>query len=149
MSLQHDRYEIMVEGQSHCPQHKEGRNKHGRKDFFPCVCHGAIHDECSGSCFIYCDVDSDHTCGECVHWMGNETCSGERHKLFGLCFYRIGHIGSWYPTCCPDFVKRTDDVVWDDFIEDYVFQHTGKNDSSPECREARKAARELWRKKYE
>jgi hypothetical protein len=34
-------------------------------------------------------------------------------------------------------------------LKSYVLQQTGKNDSSPECREARMAAREFYRQKYE
>lgn len=98
---------------------------------------------------FFCDVDSDHTCGECVHWLGHITSKGKRHKKFGSCFYRIGVIGVWWPTCCPKFVKNVDGINHYDFIEDYVFQQIGKNDSSPECREARMAARKLWRQKYE
>jgi hypothetical protein len=71
-----------------------------------------MHDTIGESCFLFCDVDSDHTCG----------------------------IGAWWPTCCPKFVKNVDGINHYDFIEDYVFQQTGKNDSSPECREARMAA---------
>lgn len=98
---------------------------------------------------FFCDVNSDHTCGECVHWLGDVTSKGKRHEKFGSCFYRIGRIGAWWPTCCPQFVKNVADISSYDFIEEYVLQQTGKNDSSPECREARMAARELWRQKYE
>ncbi len=148
MSLTSEEYEISREGLSHCPQHCEGRNNRARNDFFPCVCKGQMHDVIGESCFQFCDVNSDHTCGECVHWLGSETFDGERHKLFGTCFHRIGGVGAWWPTCCPKFVKNVDNVNYYDFVEDYVFQQLGKNDYSPECREVRKAARELWSKKY-
>ena len=148
MSLTSKEYEISVEGLSHCPQHCEGRNNRARNDFFPCVCKGQMHDVIGESCFQFCDVDSDHTCGECVHWLGHVTHDGERHDKYGSCFHRIGGIGAWWPTCCPKFIKNVDNANYYDFVEDYVFQQLGKNDSSPECRAVRMAARELWRKKY-
>lgn len=148
MSLTNEEYKISCDGLSHCPQHKEGRYKHGRNNFFPCICKDSLHDEFGESCFIFCDVDSDHVCGECVHWLGDVTSKGKRHEKYGSCFLSIGNVGAWWPTCCPKFVKNVDNVNWYDFVENYVFQQTGKNDSSPECREARIAARELWQQKY-
>lgn len=149
MSLTSEEYEISVEGLSHCPQHKDGKKRWGEKGYFHCVCKGQLHDTIGESCFQFCDVDSDHTCGECVHWLGHVTHDGERHDKYGFCFHRIGGIGAWWPTCCPKFVKNVDNTNYYDFVEDYVFQQLGKNDSSLECREMRMTARELWRQKYE
>ena len=70
MSLTKEEYEISCEGLSHCPQHKYGKKRWGEKDYFHCICKGQLHDTIGESCFLFCDVDSDHTCGECVHWLG-------------------------------------------------------------------------------
>ena len=83
MSLTKEEYEISCEGLSHCPQHKYGKKRWGEKDYFHCVCTGQLHDTIGESCFLFCDVDSDHTCGECVHWLGHVTSKGKRHKKFG------------------------------------------------------------------
>lgn len=148
-NMTNDEYKISCEGLSHCPQHKYGKKRWGEKGYFHCVCKGQLHDTIGESCFLFCDVDSDHTCGECVHWLGHVTHDGKRHEKSGSCFHRIGSVGAWWPTCCPKFVKNVDDINHYNFIEDYVLQQTGKSDSSSECREARMAARELWRQKYE
>lgn len=146
--MTNDEYKISCEGLSHCPQRKDGKKRWGEKDYFHCVCKGQLHDTIGESCFLFCDTNSDHTCGECVNWLGHVTSKGKRHKRYGSCFYKIGGIGAWWPTCCPRFVKNVDGVNYYDFVEDYVIQQTGKQDSSPECREARIAARELWQQKY-
>ena len=109
-SMTNDEYKISYEGLSHCPQHKYGKKRWGNKDYFHCVCKDQLHDTIGESCFLFCDVNSDHTCGECVHWLGDVTSKGKRHEKFGSCFYRIGRIGAWWPTCCPQFVKSVTDI---------------------------------------
>ena len=91
-----EEYEISCEGLSHCPQHKYGKKRWGEKDYFHCVCKDQLHDTIGESCFLFCDVESDHTCGECVHWLGDVASKGKRHEKFGSCFYRIGGIGGGF-----------------------------------------------------
>lgn len=117
--MTNDEYKISCEGLSHCPQHKYGKKRWGEKGYFHCVCKDQLHDTIGESCFLFCDVNSDHTCGECVHWLGDVTSKGKRHEKFGSCFYRIGRIGAWWPTCCPQFVKNVADISSYDFIEEY------------------------------
>ena len=89
-----EEYEISCEGLSHCPQHKYGKKRWGEKGYFHCVCKDQLHDTIGESCFLFCDVDSDHTCGECVHWLGHVTHDGKRHEKSGSCFHRIGGVGA-------------------------------------------------------
>lgn len=61
--MTNDEYKISCEGLSHCPQHKYGKKRWGDKDYFHCVCKDQLHDTIGESCFLFCDVNSDHTCG--------------------------------------------------------------------------------------
>ena len=70
-----------------CPrEHKELR-----KQGYECP-----YDCCAGKCFDYCDLDSDHTCGECIWWycLAPESDEHKRHKKVGTCLNYLGVVNS-------------------------------------------------------
>ena len=138
-----EEYEISKTGLAKCPRYNLGK-----KSNFRCVCKGPMHDEIGNSCFCFCNVESNHLCGQCVNWVGNVTTKDKRSDVFGHCFYQIIGVGAWWPTDCPHFEKRTDNTNYLDWVEDKVITECGHSDSSLECREARIRARKKWAKMY-
>ena len=136
-------YKLFKECHSHCPRYVQQKQSN-----FRCKCYRVMHDDVDSSfCFKFCDIKSDHTCGQCVNWVGHASSHG-RHDKFGSCFYQIGNIGAWWPTCCPHFEYRKNDENYIDWIEQQVYNEYKRNDSSQECREARIRARKKWQEMH-
>ena len=121
-----------------CPKlhGKTAKEKHGCPNYIDVM----------GKCFRYCDLTSKHTCGECVHWYGHETCKpNDRHSKYGSCPFVIGNVNSTFKVTCPHYHKRPDDFYWvfPDWVEDQV-ESTGIDPVSVEARKVRIAARNKW-----
>lgn len=100
-----------------------------------------------GKCFTYCDLTSDRTCGQCVHWYGHVTHPGERHEYAGHCPHYIGGVSSVYRTNCPHFRERPEGFpIYPDCVEARTAEIFGEgyDPHDPAVRPARAQARKEW-----
>ena len=73
-------------------------------------------------CFEYCDLYSNKTCGECIHWEPSEGVTGCYSHKCGHCYWVIGHVNVYYKCTCPYYYKRPDDFsqYYHQWIENQV-----------------------------
>lgn len=105
------------------------------------------YDACFGKCFYWCDLDSDHICGECACLNGTPDCYGNRSRRYGHCWFYLGKIGGSHKTNCPHFIKWNGiDLAPEDWVEARVIELYSGDRHDPEARPVRKAAREEWKR---
>lgn len=99
--------------------------------------------------FPHCDLSSDKTCGECVHFEGNLTQDGSRHPDIGHCYWTIGIVRASYKCDCPHHYLRPDNFSWtySDWIEAQLGEFAGS--SSPAVRPLRKKKYQEWKKMFD
>ena len=121
-----------------CPrEHKELRNQG-----YECP-----YDCCAGKCFDYCDLDSDHTCGECIWWycLAPESDEHERHKKVGTCLNYFGVVNSDLKTNCPKWKQKSDGwVEYPKWMRQYI-RRNKKSDDTDELLRVRLEANRAWK----
>lgn len=139
-----------MRNQNACDEYRKTHNARNSGDYKNCPLFAYF----TGKCFRHCDLTSERTCGECVHWQGHVTIESEgqpkynsngRHKKYGECPFIIGFVGVRYKHDCPHFVKRPDDFDWamTDWVENEL-EKDGYDLAAPETRPARIVMRQKW-----
>lgn len=115
--------------------------------------HHFKHCQCEvlfcSTCFKWCDMESEHVCGDCQHWVRD--CSNSDN---GRCFF-YGNVKKTQRVDCPRYrLCEKGSLTWPAWVEKTTKSIAG-NDvyetdlSSPEVREARKTARALYRNNFD
>lgn len=109
-------------------------------------CPAPLADMCH---FSHCDLSSDKTCGECVHFEGTIAASGERHKTYGHCYWTIGVVSSTYKCNCPHYFPKPDgfQFTYSEWIENELGEFAYSSD--PTVRPLRKEKRLEWGKLFD
>lgn len=138
-----------------CKEYKKTHNARNSGDYKECP----LFAHYTGKCFQHCDLTSECTCGECVHWQGHCTTekpigqpkynSNGRHKTYGTCPFVIGGLNSYFKHNCPHFIKRPDNFDWamTDWVENEL-EKAGYDLAAPETRPARVNMRQKWFKMW-